>query len=62
MNIHDAQVLMAVIEKSKMRMNDAFERPFIQTVRRHIAQGRPLSVRQGKVLEAIYRKSQGGQL
>lgn len=62
MQIHDAQVLMAAIEKSRMVLNSVFEKPFIQSVRRHIAQGRPLSIRQGKVLESIYRKSQGGQI
>lgn len=55
----DAKILLEAIQSGKFRRTP-FEVSFIPSITRQVASGKDLKPKQAEVLQAIYRKSQGG--
>lgn len=59
MRLDDAKVLMEAITSAKFKRTP-FEEEFLSNMKIRLERGNPVTSKQGKILEQIYRKSQGG--
>jgi hypothetical protein len=58
-NVFDAGVLLVEIRKTKYEANP-WERKFLDSINYNVKMGYKLTEKQGKSLQEIYRKTQGG--
>jgi hypothetical protein len=55
----DAKILVEAIKNAEYDLND-WEMGFMSSIEEQVDKGRHLSKKQGDLLQAIYRKTQGG--